>query len=331
MELQSFQPYEVMDIFWVVLVIVGLLAVFLLVSAYLDWRDSQTQYVGRHVAQTSFQENSGDLLRLNTCGKPDVVLSVVIPAYNEEYRLPLMLDETLTYLDARVAANPNSFSYEVIVVDDGSTDGTHAAALAARPKTPGRGLGELRVIQLQRNHGKGFAVKTGMLAGRGQFLLMADADGATNIHDLEKLEASMRRKVDGGAVNIVFGSRHHLKDVAISKRPWYRNILMRSLHIILAVLIGGGIQDTQCGFKLFRASVGKQVFASLHLCRWAFDIEIVILACKLQEHVIEVPVTFTDMPGSKLNLALGAVTMLRDIIAVRLFYGLGVWQPSIIP
>merc|ERR1719476_249973 len=133
---------------------------------------------------------------------------------------------------------------------------------------------------------------------------------------MERLEQAFERHGADGT-DIVFGSRHHLKDEALAKRSFIRNILMVGFHFVVWCLVGGPIHDTQCGFKMFRASTGKHLFASLHLFRWAFDIEVVILARILGKRVAEVPVTFVDMPGSKLNLVTGALTMLRDIVLVR--------------
>lgn len=295
------------------------IALALLLKPYFDWRFALFP-LESHVAKTSFPFEPGELAPA-VWRRPEVSLSVIVPAYNEEYRLPQMLDETLTYLEGR-AASTVGFSFEVVVVDDGSWDGTYAAARARAEKT----RGELRVVQLASNHGKGFAVRTGMLVARGDLLLMADADGATRIRDLERLEYALERHSSDGC-EIVFGSRHHLKDDALARRSFLRNVLMHGFHMVVWMLVGGPIHDTQCGFKLFRATAAKPLFSSLHLYRWAFDIELLIVARLLRKSVVEVPVTFTDMPGSKLNLAVGAFTMLRDIVAVRIYYALGIWSP----
>jgi dolichyl-phosphate beta-glucosyltransferase len=320
-----------MDILWIVLAVVVLVLLAWVLVPYWDWRDVDGKAIEAHIARTSFQCAQGELVPA-AWKEPVVSLSVIVPAYNEEYRLPRMLDETLTYLEARAAAaGPNTFSYEVIVVDDGSRDGTYDAAVAsemAAKEQSGRSRGgELRVMQLSQNRGKGFAVRAGMLAARGRLLLMADADGATGIREVERLEQAMDSQ-GGRCTEIVFGSRHHLKDDALQKRSFIRNTLMVGFHLVVWCLVGGPIHDTQCGFKLFRAGVAKHIFHSLHLYRWAFDIEIVILARILGKPVAEVPVAFVDMPGSKLNLVTGALTMLRDIALLRVLYFTGMWRPT---
>ncbi|CAE6918276.1 ALG5 [Symbiodinium natans] len=237
-----------------------------------------------------------------------------------------MLDETLAYLETRGASSSETFSYEVIVVDDGSSDNTYAAALSASKDASLR-HGEVRVIQLVANRGKGFAVRAGMLVARGQMLLMVDADGATSIRDLERLERALGPR--DTAPHIAIGSRHHLRQEALTKRAWYRNILMVGFHFAVWLVVGGAINDTQCGFKLFKANAAKRIFASLHIYRWAFDIEVLILSQLFGHGVAEVPVTWVEMPGSKLNLLTGALTMLRDMVLVRVLYACGVWQPSV--
>ncbi|CAJ1344415.1 unnamed protein product [Effrenium voratum] len=298
-----------------------LIAAFLL-KPYFDWRFSCCQSLESQVSRTSFPCSPGELVPPQWKA-PEVALSIVVPAYNEEYRIPQMLDETLSYLESRGA----EFSYEVIVVDDGSEDNTYAAALSTSRDASLR-HGEVRVIQLLYNRGKGFAVRAGMLAARGQLLLMADADGATGIRDLERLERALGPKDE--APQIAFGSRHHLREEALAKRAWYRNVLMVGFHCAVWLLVGGTVKDTQCGFKLFKAKVGKRIFSSLHLYRWAFDIEVLILSHFFRAGLVEVPVTWVEMPGSKLNLLTGALTMLRDMALVQALYAFGIWQPSVL-
>ncbi|CAK0897876.1 unnamed protein product [Prorocentrum cordatum] len=227
------------------LVVLLLAGLYWFISPYLNWywlssKEAGGRALEAHVGKTSWQFEPGQLVA--PAGKaPEVSLSVVVPAFNEESRLPQMLDEALGYLDSRVAAGSGGFSYEVLVVDDGSSDDTFAAALGSRA----RGCrGEVRAMRLSQNQGKGFAVKAGMLAARGRLLLMADADGATCFRDLERLEQAMGKEDGNGAYQIAFGSRHHLKDQALAKRKFVRNILMVSFHFVVWLLVGPPVCGT---------------------------------------------------------------------------------------
>ena len=193
-----------------------------------------------------------------------------------------------------------TFTFEIIVVDDGSNDATAstAASLGAQlfPEN------NLVVVRLPKNRGKGGAVKEGVLRSRGAYVLLADADGATDIRDHASLEA----RALAGDCAVVCGSRAHLVDTAVvARRSVIRNILMRGFHAVVQV-VGGveGVRDTQCGFKLFRRREALVLFKQLHLERWAFDVEILYVAFALRYRVAEVPVTWTEVPGSKIDLVL---------------------------
>eukprot|EP00397_Hematodinium_sp_SG-2012_P040281 GEMP01044104.1.p1 GENE.GEMP01044104.1~~GEMP01044104.1.p1 ORF type:complete len:294 (+),score=60.51 GEMP01044104.1:153-1034(+) len=263
--------------------------------------DRVFHYVKR--AWASPQEVTSTLLK-----EAEVDLSVVVPAYNEAERIHPMLDEALVYLENR----KKPFTYEVIVVDDGSSDGTYDTISTKNPN--------IRRIELSQNMGKGFAVKVGVLAARGRKILMVDADGATKFEDLDRLELK--------TTDCVFGSRSHLQDEALAKRAWYRNILMIAFHLVVSFIVGTSIRDTQCGFKLFKRPCAQRLFPSLHINRWAFDIELVVLSQHLSFTVDEVPVNWHEVPGSKLNIIVALFQMLRDIIAIKLLYTLKVWHPA---
>lgn len=237
-------------------------------------------------------------------------LSIVIPAYNERQRLPAMLK-------AVAASLPRDA--EVLVVDDGSTDGTAdvAAQMGKSLKLP------LRVARLSKNRGKGGAVREGAERARGtKFILFADADNATKFSDLTKLEEAASSE---GPV-IVVGSRAHLEDSdAVATRSKLRNFLMRGFHVVVSV-VGGvhGVRDTQCGFKLVSRSA-LPLLTNLHLERWAFDVELLFLAQRLDVPIKEVPVSWTEIPGSKLNVLSDSLRMARDIACFRLAYACRLW------
>jgi len=249
-----------------------------------------------------------------------VYLSVIVPSYNEEERLPVMLDETLAYLSDRQKREP-TFTYEIIIVDDGSKDKTtqvaHEYAQKQSPDT-------IRVLTLKRNRGKGGAVKRGMMCARGQYLLMVDADGATKFADIDKVEAKLI-SVQRDGLGIGIGSRAHLEEKVVRVRKWYRNFLMWGFHFLVAILCVKGIRDTQCGFKLFTRKAAKILFPNQHVERWAFDVELIYLADCLHIPMTEVPVNWTEIPGSKLTPFAASVQMGKDLLRIRIAYMTRIW------
>ncbi|KAI9168361.1 dolichyl-phosphate beta-glucosyltransferase [Blastocladiella emersonii ATCC 22665] len=247
----------------------------------------------------------------------EVDLTVVVPAFNEEARLPEMLDEAFTYLST---SSPQK-TYEILVVDDGSRDATVATALAwsRRVHAP------LAVVRHPRNAGKGAAVRSGMLRARGSRVLFADADGATRFADLAKLEAALPL---GATEAVVVGSRAHLvTSEAVVKRSKLRNLLMYGFHWVLWLLAGPlrAIGDTQCGFKLLTRSAARRVVPGLHVRGWIFDIELLLRARWAGMPIAEVAVSWHEVSGSKVNLVQDSVRMLRDLVWLRIMYACGVW------
>ncbi|XP_075484784.1 uncharacterized protein LOC142524626 isoform X3 [Primulina tabacum] len=265
-------------------------------------------------------------------------ISLIVPAYNEEYRLPGALDETLNYLQERTAKD-KPFSYEVVIIDDGSTDGTKRVAFDYVKRYT---VDNIRVVLLGRNHGKGEAIRKGVLHSRGELILMLDADGATKVCDLEKLEnqilalAMEERKFGDSSASdstlrisdvpiAAFGSRAHLEEKALATRKWYRNFLMKGFHLVVLLAAGPGIRDTQCGFKMFTRAAARKLFMNVRLKRWCFDVELVYLCKWFRIPVIEISVNWTEIPGSKVNL-LSIPNMLWEIALMSLGYRTGMWK-----
>jgi len=246
-------------------------------------------------------------------------LTVVIPAYNETERLPEMMAATINHLTSAGQGR----SFEILVVDDGSCDGTSITALKLADKYS---TCDIRVVTLEKNVGKGGAVRHGMLYGGGERLLMADADGASKIEDLEALWKKMDEIAPNDVPGLVVGSRAHLvKSEAVVKRSFLRNVLMYGLHTVLQTVGVGHIRDTQCGFKLFSRSAAQQIFPAQHLPTWIFDVELLLLAKQLGIPVAEVPIEWHEVAGSKLNVVTASVQMLRDLLIVRANHLLGRW------
>jgi len=275
-------------------------------------------------------------------------LSFVIPAYNEAERLPIMLDSTFDYLKSNrkqisdlflssigsEGRKGASMKCEFVIVNDGSTDNTDEIIRTYSSCVP---TGDtLKLVSMIRNSGKGGAVKCGMLNSCGSLALMLDADGATDISDgLPKVLSEMKVLLehaprDVSPVAAVFGSRAHLEEESVASRTLLRTILMKSFHFFVESLCSPRIKDTQCGFKLFTRSAVVKLFTNLHLRRWAFDTEIVVIAEKLHIGLAEVGIVWNEVEGSKLDvnkltLALVSLGMLRDMICVRVCYFLGIW------
>jgi len=249
-------------------------------------------------------------------------LSIIIPAYNETQRLPSMLSSTLDHL-----ASFTKRTFEILIIDDGSSDGTATAALKLAAENYPKA--DIRVVQLERNRGKGGAVRHGMLHARGRRLLMADADGASRFADVELLLSALDTlaPAESDAAGIAIGSRAHLvKTEAVVKRSLLRNFLMYGLHTVLRVAGVGHVRDTQCGFKLFSRKAAGALFPRQRLATWIFDVELLLLAKTLGIPVVEVPVTWHEVAGSKLSVVQDSLQMLRDLLILRANQLLGRWS-----
>jgi len=216
-----------------------------------------------------------------------ITLSVIIPAYNEARRLPPYLASVRQYLDAHYPGG-----YEAIVVDDGSRDGLPDVLSALRADWP-----ELAVMRHPDNRGKGAAVRTGMLAARGELLLFADADGATPIDQ----EAGLSQAIAAGA-DVAVGSRLVAAPGVIRRRTRLRGLTGRLFAGLARWWLGISVRDPQCGFKMFRGEAGRRLFSLSRETGYLFDLELLVLADRLGYCVAEVPVNWTDVPGGHLSL-----------------------------
>ncbi len=222
-------------------------------------------------------------------------LSVVVPALNEEDRLPRTLERIGSHLGRRRER------YELVVVDDGSRDRTAERAQAAGAT----------VLRNETNRGKGYAVRRGMLAARGARRLMTDADLSTPIEELDRLCARM----DDGH-DVVIGSRA-LPGARIEVRqPWYRESMGRLFNLFVRALVVPGVTDTQCGFKLFSAAAARDVFSSARLDGFSFDVEVLFLARRKGYRIAEVPVVWRNDAASRVSLVRGFLAF-PDLLRIR--------------
>jgi dolichyl-phosphate beta-glucosyltransferase len=225
-------------------------------------------------------------------------LSVVIPAYNEEQRLPASLDKLAAYLSS------SGVAAEVIVVDDGSRDRT---AETARDAGARLGL-DLIVLVLAENRGKGAAVREGVLAARGAHVLVSDADFSTPIGEWEKLAAAR--------TPVAIGSRGIDESLVKEKQPFFRQAMGKLFNRFVRILLVGGIRDTQCGFKLVSREAARGIFTRARIDRFAYDVEALVLARRLGYAIAEVPVLWFNSPDSKVSLMSGAQAYL-DLLRIR--------------
>lgn len=230
-----------------------------------------------------------------------VELSVIVPTFNEERRLPPTLVDMIDFLDSRDSA------YEIIVVDDGSTDRTSDVVKKFERIRP-----QVRLIRVPKNYGKGHAVRTGVLNANGKRVLFADADGSTPIEELKRLEEALR---NGAAIAI--GSRAMASADTKVITSWHRKYLGRAFNLCVNAMILPKVADTQCGFKLFTGPCAKFLFERQQSDGFSFDVEILFIARKAGLRIEEVPINWVNIPGSKVSLVLDALRMFRDIFLYK--------------
>jgi len=224
-------------------------------------------------------------------------LSIIIPAYNEAKRLPASLVKVREYL----SASKWDFA-EVVVVDDGSVDSTVQLARDAG----------VRVLKNPGNRGKGYSVKHGMLEARGEWTLFTDADLSSPIGEVEKLWSALERE----HAQVAVGSRAVDRSLVGVHQPVLREAVGRVFNAAMRVVTGLPFKDTQCGFKLFETSAGREVFSRQQLDGFGFDVEVLFIAKQLGFKSVEVPVRWDNVEGTKVSLLLGFAAFL-DLVRVR--------------
>lgn len=231
-------------------------------------------------------------------------ISIVVPAYNEEGRLEDSIDRIFRFFQMRNAP------FEILVVDDGSTDATCRIALAA-----GERLGKNAVHTLRNsgNRGKGHSVRKGMLAARGRYSLITDADLSTPLEELARLEDAVIR----GPVRLAFGSRDVVGSRVEVRQSWFRENAGKAFNRMVRLLTGLPYRDTQCGFKLFEMESCRAIFERQRIDRFAFDVEILYIARKWGIRMAEVPVVWRHREGSKVRMFPDAFWTFLDLFRIR--------------
>jgi dolichyl-phosphate beta-glucosyltransferase len=232
--------------------------------------------------------------------KPEI--SVIVPAYNEEKRLSVTLLQLYTYLKESFS------SFELIVVNDGSTDATYQLVNSYCNKCP-----ELQLISYEQNRGKGYAVRTGIMAAKGEFILFCDADLSSPPEETEKLLAALE---DGH--DIAIGSRAKKDSRILRYQPKYRMLMGKTFNKLVKLLAINRFEDTQCGFKCFRSHVANMIFSRSQIDGFSFDVEILFLAIKGNYLVKEVGISWQNAKASKVSPLNHSLQMLKDLIRIRL-------------
>lgn len=232
----------------------------------------------------------------------NIYLSVIIPAYNEEANIGSTLEEVAVYLKGK------DYSYEVIVIDDGSSDGTIQKAQEKKNI-----LDELKVVPSKPNHGKGYVVRNAILASTGKYVMFMDADNATSINELDSFMPYLEEGYDA-----VIGSRR-LKDSDVVVPESAMRIILGNIYILLSkIFLGSKVRDFNCGFKAYNRFAANKVFSLQRMDDWSFDTEIMFLLNKFGMKIKELPVRWTHKADSKVKPFKAGVESFLSLIKIKL-------------
>lgn len=232
----------------------------------------------------------------------DCYLSLVIPAYNEEKKIASDLDAVYHYLKKQ------PYKHEVLVVDDGSLDKTHEIVKSFEQKYK-----TLRCIRYNQNRGKGYAVKTGVLQAKGEYILFVDAGSCVPYKDVEK-----GLKLLYSGYDVALGSRALIKSEILQKQPRYRRIGSQIFGFIVRWFMGvNPIQDTQCGFKVFKQEAAYAIFRKNRIDGFMFDTETILNAKRMSFRLKEFPVTWRNDPDTRFNPILGSIRNFKELWKIK--------------
>ncbi len=234
------------------------------------------------------------------------MISIVIAAFNEEKRIGASLHKIADYFSR------SGDEYEVVVVDDGSIDGTCETVKEFDCIIP-----NLVLLRYQPNRGKGYALRQGVLASRGELVLVTDADLSTPIEEIEKLVPLIRNR----ECEVAIGSRALAFSRILRKQPFWRRGMGKIFNRIVKLLVIDDFSDTQCGFKLFTANAAKNLFRDAIIDRFAYDVEILAMAKKKGYRIIDVPIKWVNSPDSRVNPVTDSMQMLKDLVRIWMRIG----------
>lgn len=226
------------------------------------------------------------------------MLSIIIPAYNEEDRIQSTIEKIQNYLDKQ------NQDYEILVIDDGSKDNT--------VKLVKDNFANVQIVKQEVNQGKGAAVRRGMLEAKGDLRLFTDADLSTPIYEIDKMLEWQKKGYD-----VCIGSRAMQSELIKEHQPWYREFMGKTFNKIVQFLVVRGIKDTQCGFKMFTKKAAEDIFSRSKINGYAFDVEAVFLANSLKYKIKEIPVEWYNDERSKVNPVTDSIKMFLEILKIR--------------
>src|SRR5713101_77957 len=229
------------------------------------------------------------------------MLSIVVPCFNEQDRLPATVRAIQRYMAER------GLEYELILSDDGSRDGTAAVIASAM-----NGSANVRLVKLPQNRGKGRALAEGVALTHGELVLLTDADLSTPIEELPKLEARL-----AAGAGVAIGSRSIKGSEVVVSQPIYRVLMGKTFNLMVQALLLPGLWDTQCGFKLFKGDLARSVFAEMRTNGFGYDPEALFLAKKRGARIAEVPVVWRHSAPTKVAAIRHSVDMFKDLVGVR--------------
>ena len=229
-------------------------------------------------------------------------ISIIIPAYNEEKRIEPTIKRIIEYI------KPKFKNFEIIIVDDGSKDKTIEIISKYQKENK-----EIKILKNIKNKGKGFSVKKGLLEAKYDLVLFSDSDLATPIEELEKLKEKIEKGYD-----IAIASRNLKTSNIVVKQPLYRQFLGKLFPYFVQIIAVSGIKDTQCGFKMYKEEIAKEIAKKQTLERFSFDVEQLFIAKKYKYKIAEIGVKWIDKEGSKVNTIKDGIKMLRDLFIIKI-------------